>query len=127
MVHQKLSNLLILTHLLKELMLMGLPSHMAVLVANTFGLMLLDVIFGQVQQRVLVILAMVSILLLLLVVTTTVRLVTMMSLVVIIIFSLMIHYGMDSNVLVWRLPAVLTPTCRGSTRHLVRPPLKTLN
>ena len=27
MVHQKLSNLLISTHLLKELMLMGLPSH----------------------------------------------------------------------------------------------------
>ena len=50
-----------------------------------------------------------------------------MTLVVIIIFSLMIHYGMDSNVLVWRLPAVLTPTCRGSTRHSVRPPLRALN
>ena len=47
----------------------------------------------------------------LLAVTTTVRLVTMIILVVLITFTLMTHCGMDSNVLVWRLPAVLTPTC----------------
>ena len=34
----------------------------------------------------------------------------------------MTHCGMDSNVLVRRLPAVLTPACHGSTRHSVGPP-----
>ena len=36
-----------------------------------------------------------------------------------------IHCGADSNVLVRRLPAVLITTCRGSTRHSVRPPQRT--
>ena len=64
----------------------------------------------------------------LLAVTTTVRLVTMIKLAVItLLFIPMTHCGVDSNVLVMRLPAVLTPTCRGSTRHSVRPPLRTLN
>ena len=39
----------------------------------------------------------------------------------------MIHCGMDSSVMVWRLPAVLASTCRGSSRHSVRPRLTTLN
>ena len=38
-----------------------------------------------------------------------------------------IHCGMDSSVMVMRLRAVLTPTCRGSSRHLTRPQLRTLN
>ena len=64
----------------------------------------------------------------LLAVTTTVRLVTMIKLAVLTLpFTPMTHCGMGSNVLVRRLPAVLTPTCRGSTRHSMRPPLRTLN
>ena len=59
----------------------------------------------------------------LLVVTTTVRLVTMIIRHTILSFP-MILCGMDSSVLVWRLPAVLTPTCHGSSRHSVRPPLR---
>ena len=34
---------------------------------------------------------------------------------------------MDSSVMVVRLPAAHTPTCRGSSRHSMRPPLRTLN
>ena len=61
---------------------------------------------------------------------STVRLVTM-SLAILLFHSfhgqLMIHCGMDSSVLVWRFPAVLIPTCHGSARHSVRPPLRILN
>ena len=39
-------------------------------------------------------------------------------------FFPMILCGMGSNVMVRMLPAVLTTTCRGSPRHLVRPPLR---
>ena len=45
-----------------------------------------------------------------------------------VVFStIQIHCGMDSSVVVWRLPAAHTPTCHGSSRHSVRPPLRTLN
>ena len=57
----------------------------------------------------------------------TVRLAIVIKVVAIIISFLAILCGMDSNVLVWRLPVVLTPTCRGSIRRSVRPPLRTLN
>ena len=41
------------------------------------------------------------------------------------VHSTAISSGTGSSALVWRLPAVPTPTCRGSTRHSVRPPLQT--
>ena len=54
----------------------------------------------------------------------TVRLVTMV-LVHSSIFSFpMIPCGMGSSVMVRMLPAVLSPTCRGSPRHSVKPPLR---
>ena len=40
---------------------------------------------------------------------------------------LMTSYGMDSSAVVRRLPAVLTSTCRGSSRHSARSQPKTLN
>ena len=38
-----------------------------------------------------------------------------------------IHCGTDSSVVVMRLPAAHTPICHGSSRHSVRPSLRTLN
>ena len=60
-----------------------------------------------------------------LVVTTTLSLEILE---VLVAFStIQIHCGMDSSVVVRRLPAAHTPTCHGSSRHSVRPPLRTLN
>ena len=40
---------------------------------------------------------------------------------------IMTHCEMDSSVVVVRLPAAHTPTCCSSSRHSMRPPLRTLN
>ena len=66
----------------------------------------------------------------LLVMTTIVRLVIMTildSVALLTLSTLMTPCGMDSSVLVQRLPAAHTPTCHGSSRHSMRPPLRTLN
>ena len=82
---------------------------------NTFGHMLLDCFFKLVSvlfAHVPAILVVLFMFLPIMVMTTTVRLATI-RMVYRRIFP-MIPCGMGSSVLVWRLPAVLTPTCRGS-------------
>ena len=63
--------------------------------------------------------------LLMLVVTTTVNPEILEG--VVVFSTIQTHCRMDGSVVVWRLPAALTPTYRGSSRHSVRPPLRTLN
>ena len=45
----------------------------------------------------------------------------------IVYYTLEMSCGMDSSVVVWRLPAALTPTCHGSSKHSTRTQLTILN
>ena len=108
-------------------MLMEHLSHMVLHHSNTSGHMLLESLLVKVAFLVNVPAILVVILikfLLLLAVTTTVRVVSILLVLLMVYFPILILCGMVSNVLVQRLPAVLTPTCRGSSRHSVRPPLR---
>ena len=64
--------------------------------------------------------------LLLLAVTTTVNLEILLTC-AILYSTPMTPCEMDSSVVVVRLPAAHTPKCHGSSRHSMRPPLRTLN
>ena len=63
--------------------------------------------------------------LLLLKITIIVSLAMMM--VGILLYSQMILYGMESSVVVEKVPVVITPTCLGSIEHSTRPPLRILS
>ena len=117
-----------LISLLMMLMLMECPSHMGILHVNTSGHMAGG---GQLllQETVHMIVHVNKTLLLslhhMLVLTTTVSLVFACA--ALLPTSTLIHCGMDSCVVVVSLPAAHTPTCHGSSRHSMSPPLRTLN
>ena len=109
------------------LMLMECQSHMGTLHVNASGhtlvvLMMLHSTF--INMIVHVNKSLLLSLHHLLVLTTTVSLV--LNFVALHHLSTMTHCGMDSSVVV-RLSAAHTPTCHGSSRHSMRPPLRTLN
>ena len=43
------------------------------------------------------------------------------------LYSQMILYGLESSVVVEKVPVVITPTCLGSIEHSTRPPLRILS
>ena len=109
------------------LMLMGNPSHMVLHHLNTSGHMLLELAKLQLMLKLRTLCVHVILIVLVrflrtLVVTTTVRLVNNAGIDRFVCFFTMILCGMGSSVMVWRLPAVLTPTCHSLSRHSVRPP-----
>ena len=110
------------------LMLMECQSHMGTPHVNTSGHMLVTLMI--LLQTVIHSVVHVSKALLLslhhmLALTTIVSLVLTRA--ALLHSSTMTHCGMDSSVVVVELPAAHTPTCHGSSRHSMRPPLRTLN
>ena len=111
------------------LMFMECLSHMGTLHVSTSGHNML-VVLMMLQSTFINMIVHVNKTLLsslhhMLVLTTTVSLVLTRA--ALLHSSIMTHCGMDSSVVEVGLPAAHIPTCHGSSRHSMRPPLRTLN
>ena len=109
------------------LMLMEYPSHMGTLHVHTSGhtpvvvkIVNVTMVYTIVHVNKTLLLSLHHVLVL----TTTESLVLIYAAMHHI--STMAYCGMDSSVVVVRLPAAHTSTCHGSSRHSMRPPLRTL-